>query len=81
MMYGYGDSAWGMGAWIVMVLLVLLFWAAVITSIVLLFRRTGTAQGAAPTHHDAERILNERFARGEIDAEEFSARRSALRRL
>lgn len=81
MMYGYGDGAWGMGAWIVMVLLVLLFWAAVITSIVLLFRRTGTTQGAAPTHQDAERILNERFARGEIDEEEFSARRSALRRL
>ncbi|MGK2853596.1 MAG: SHOCT domain-containing protein [Microbacteriaceae bacterium] len=81
MMYGYGDGTWGMGAWIIMAVFGLLFWAAVITAIVLLVRRTGTGHGVAPAHHDAERILNERFARGEIDEEEFSARRSALRRL
>ena len=31
-------------------------------------------------HRDAERILSERFARGEIDEEEFTRRRDALRR-
>lgn len=30
-------------------------------------------------HHDAERILNERFAHGEIDEQEFTAKRTALR--
>jgi uncharacterized membrane protein len=32
------------------------------------------------THHEAERILAERLARGEIDEEEFNKRRTALRR-
>ena len=41
-----------------------------------------TPRAAAPTPappSDAERVLAERFARGEIDAEEFTARRDLLR--
>ncbi|MGN6244842.1 MAG: SHOCT domain-containing protein [Motilibacteraceae bacterium] len=32
-----------------------------------------------PPERDAERLLDERFARGEIDAEEYRTRRDLLR--
>ncbi|MEA9986770.1 SHOCT domain-containing protein [Subtercola sp. RTI3] len=35
---------------------------------------------AAAPHHTAERLLSDRFARGEIDETEFETRRAALRR-
>lgn len=80
MMYGW-NGGWGVGAWVVMALLMLLFWGGVITVVVFLLRRghgTGGPLGAPPD--SAESILNERFARGEIDETEFTARRAALRR-
>ena len=67
------EPAGGIGAWVAMALLMLLF----------LVRRPHPGEGPAalrPPFHDAERILNERFARGEIDEQEFTARRTALRR-
>jgi len=76
MMY-YGDhmSAWG---WFAMSLGTVLFWALVITAIVLLVRylRTGPSSDAprAP-----EQVLAERFARGEIDETEYRDRLAALR--
>lgn len=68
MMGGYG---WGMGlGWIGMVL----FWvfiAALAVWIVLTLARTSSGG-------DARRILDERFARGEIDADEHRARAAVL---
>lgn len=82
-MYGwYGDGG-GIGGWLVMALMMLVFWGGVVAIFVLLLRRTHTDERTSslrPSHHDAERILNERFARGEIDEVEYSARRAALRR-
>lgn len=81
MMYGwYGD--WGVGGWIVMALMMLLFWGGVVTVVVLLVRggRQGDGGYYGYAHNEAERILNERFARGEIDATELNERRAALRR-
>ncbi|WP_394771287.1 SHOCT domain-containing protein [Lacisediminihabitans sp.] len=80
MMYGFG-SQWGVVGWIVMGLVMLLFWGGVVAVFVTLFtRRTHADVPGARVHEDAERILNERFARGEIDEQEFTARRAALRR-
>jgi putative membrane protein len=80
MMYGYGDQ-WGTVGWIVMAVLMLLFWGGVVAVVLTLFRRRPTGDASSiRRHEDAERILSERFARGEIDEEEFTARRAALRR-
>jgi len=83
MMYGGYGGNWGIGAWLAMALMMLVFWGGVVTIVVLLLQRTHTKEApnsVRPPHHDAERILNERFARGEIDEDEYTARRAALRR-
>ncbi|MET3948297.1 putative membrane protein [Arthrobacter sp. UYCu512] len=83
MMYGWDGNGWGIGAWVAMAGLMLIFWGGVVTVVVLLLRRPHPGEGPAALrlpHHDAERILTERFARGEIDEQEFTARRTALRR-
>jgi putative membrane protein len=58
-----------------------LFWALIITVAVLLYRSlTGTPQ--QPRTHvppSPEQLLAERFARGEIDEEEYGRRLSVLR--
>jgi putative membrane protein len=78
----YGDG-WGGGSWLAMAIIFLLFWGGVAALVIYLLRRGQAridADRIQPAHHDAERILSERFARGEIDAEEFTKRRAALRR-
>ena len=71
------------GAWLAMGLMMLLSWTAV-AAVVVAWLRTRHRDDGPPAwallHHDAERILNERFAKGEIDEEEFTRRRDALRR-
>jgi putative membrane protein len=82
MMYGTYENGWG-GSWLVMALMFLMFWGVVVSLVIYLVRRghvRNDADQIRPAHHEAERILTERFARGEIDEEEFTKRRSALRR-
>ena len=82
-MYGYGGDSWGMTGWIAMAVLMVLFWGGVVAVLVVLLRRPHPGQGTPdmrPSHYEAERILHERFARGEIDESEYLARHAALRR-
>ncbi|KOV39020.1 hypothetical protein ADK60_01265 [Streptomyces sp. XY431] len=85
MMYwnDHGMSGWG---WFGMGLTMLLFTALIIGGGVLLFRaldRSNThpmpPAPPAPPAVTAEQLLGERFARGEIDDEEYRKRLSALR--
>lgn len=70
MMYGMG---WGFGlGWVFMIL----FWVFVIAGIVWLVLTL--ARPAATDASRAKRILEERFARGEIDAEELRAKKRAI---
>lgn len=39
MMYGWDGNGWGIGAWVAMALLMLIFWGGVVTVVVLLVRR------------------------------------------
>ena len=91
MMDGYGSDSWGAGGWVLMALLMLGFWSVVVFGVIAVIRSLqDNPQGrpsqappptppTAPPPNDAERLLAERFARGEIDAEEFTARRDLLR--
>ncbi len=76
MMWGNGM---GWGGWLLMTLTTVAFWAVVVFGIVALFRGSG---GPSPRdgrrEREARQILDERFARGEIDAEEYRSRQSIL---
>ncbi|MEO3939036.1 SHOCT domain-containing protein [Dermatophilaceae bacterium Soc4.6] len=66
-----------------MTLLMIAFWALVVGGVFALFRngRQVTSKGesdSGPTGPSAENVLDDRFARGEIDAEEYQARRALL---
>ena len=81
MMGWYGEGG-GWGGWLLMMLFMVAFWGLVIFALVALFRGTGRSGGgeaSALARPDPLQILDERFARGEVDAEEYGARRAALR--
>ena len=82
MMYGW--DGWGWGGWVLMTMVMVLFWAAVITAIVLAVRYLGGGgshrnQASAGSARAAEDMLAERYARGEIDDDEFRKRLTLLR--
>jgi putative membrane protein len=69
---------WGMGGWMMVSygFVVLLFLVGIVVALVALSRRTGrTAPRATPT---AEELLAQRYARGEIDDDEYFQRLSVL---
>ena len=70
-------TGWG---WGMMLLLVVLAVAGVVSLfLVITYWARGPAPGRDSSRADPEEILADRFARGEIDEEEFHARRAALR--
>lgn len=75
--YDMGWTWWGMGLGM---LGMALFWIAVIVVTAWLVLRVAGVRGdgATRTGSSALRILDERLARGEIDTEEFRARKAAL---
>lgn len=84
--YADGPAAWHYGwSWGHMIfgmLMMILFWGGVIAAIVLLVRWLGSgvqdAGPPAPSQNRALEILKERFARSEIDREEFEERKRLL---
>jgi putative membrane protein len=72
----WGDMpGWGWAGWFVPSLTTLLLIGVLVTLIVLLMRRPG--ERAPDT---AGQILADRFARGDIDEDEYQRRRQVLRR-
>jgi putative membrane protein len=73
-MTAWFGGGWGAGPWIG--ILWLLFWAALVIGVVFLLRRR-------PPHPDpgesAAAALGERYARGEIDEDEYRKRLRVLR--
>ena len=71
---------WSWWGWLVMTVSMVIFWGLVIWAIVTVIRsNTETRDRAAPRSLTPEDILRDRFARGEIDAEEYHARLDTLR--
>jgi putative membrane protein len=91
-MMHHWDGGWGVGNWLLMSFGMLVFWAVVVAGIVWLVRyatttTTRTAPGApgvamgkqpGPPPPSALEILAERYARGEINDEEYRSRRDTL---
>ncbi len=86
---GPGGDGWGMhdgmgwGGWLLAGLLVLVLLAAVVAVVLLVVRGTSTRpdprSGEPAGRSGAEGLLDERYARGEIDEEEYLRRRNVLR--
>ena len=78
---GHGAHMWdggsGWGGWFFGPLPMILLIVAVVASVLYLFRRPGESKEAA-TRMTAIDILEERYARGEIELEEFEARHRTL---
>ena len=68
-------SSWGMGLGFAMMIL---FWGALIVGAVFLVRWLGEQGHGAARKSDALETLKQRLARGEIDIEDYEARRKAL---
>ncbi|MDA3644284.1 SHOCT domain-containing protein [Saccharopolyspora indica] len=71
----YGPSIWGMT---MMTVSMVLFWALIIAAIVALVRYIGRTGRSEQRSTPAEEILAERYARGEIDDEEYRRRMQSL---
>ena len=78
-MMGWYHGEMGWDGWIVMTLAMVIFWALVIFAVVAIFRGTKTAAGDGSAPEDPMDILDQRFARGEIDEQEYHARQAILR--
>lgn len=77
---GYG-SGWGWLGWMITAVVLVLVFAALITAVVSAIRYlSGDHRGAGIPQpaRGAEDMLAERFARGEIDEDEFRQRMTAL---
>ncbi|HVQ89165.1 MAG TPA: SHOCT domain-containing protein [Actinomycetes bacterium] len=82
-MMWWNDGGWDAGTWFLMSLLMLLFWGGLIAVVVRLVGSLGiernASHAAAPSSTgSADEVLAERFARGEIDEDEFKRRRDLL---
>ena len=73
-------GGWGMGWSLFGVLHMLLWWILIILGIVVLVKWlfSGTAGSAQGKENRALEILKERYARGEIDKDEFEQKRRDL---
>jgi putative membrane protein len=80
---GYG---WGGGQWVAAIVMMVLFWGVLAVIVLAVVRSGGWWRhglngpvGGRPPTGEAEQILHERFARGEIDEEEYRRRHDLLR--
>jgi len=82
MMYGWYNQGMGGGWWIVMIFGMVAFWTILVFGIVYLVRHNGHVHAGAnftsPTNPAID-ILRERFARGEMNEEEYKRRLALLK--
>lgn len=76
--YGHNLSGWG---WFAMSVGMIVFWGVIIIAVVAAVRALGRSQDypRPPAWPSPEQVLAERFARGEIDEEDYRQRLNTLR--
>lgn len=74
------DNGYGWGAWLAMTVGMVAFWALIAVAVVAVVRsmRDDKPRDLSPRDDAAARLLDERFARGDIDEQEYRARRDLL---
>ena len=91
--YGWGmHDGWGWGGWLMLTIMLVLLVTAIVVTVVLLLRTDpgsragghGSVQGTdggggGHPSRTARQLLDERYARGELDDEEYVRRRELLR--
>jgi putative membrane protein len=82
-MMWWNHGGWGAGDWLAMSFMMVVFWGLLIALVVWLVRgnRPGYGSEDRPASDPTQRaddVLAERFARGEIDEDEFTKRRQVL---
>ncbi len=77
---GTGWTGMGGGGWVVMTVVMAAFLALVVVGVVAVVRsgRPVVSDSGIAPGSSAQKVLDERFAGGEIDAEEYHARRAVL---
>ncbi|MFZ3100675.1 MAG: SHOCT domain-containing protein [Desulfitobacteriaceae bacterium] len=83
--WGYGSSVGNGGFWwmgLVGMAFQLIFWVAIIAIGIYLFKRLGDSRTTVGAfgRPDAFDILKERYARGEIDADDYQRRKQDLQK-
>lgn len=73
MMHGYGFGLWGMGFWGM-----LLFWLVTIVVIVWIVRSVIAQNDGQKGSSSSLQILEERYAKGEINKKEFLSMKATL---
>jgi putative membrane protein len=75
------DNGYGWGAWLAMTVGMVAFWALIAVAVVAVVRsmRDDNPRDVRPRDDAAARLLDERFARGDIDEQEYRTRRELLR--
>jgi putative membrane protein len=71
---------YGWGGWLAMSLMMVIFWGLVIVGGIAAWRAAGRndREQQRVDRRSPEELLDERFARGEIDADEYTRRRELL---
>ena len=73
--YGHGMTGWGYPLmWFGMAT----FWVVLIGAVLLLVRRTRDDKNQPTNGLSADEVLAHRFARGDIDEQEYASRQAAL---
>jgi putative membrane protein len=73
-MYSGHMDGWGWGGWLAATVMMLILFGGLAAIVIAIVRRPAGVSQETP-----ERILSERFARGEIDEDEYQRRRRTLR--
>ncbi len=79
MFMGWYHDGMGWANWLVMALSMAAFWTLVIFAVAAIFRSNRDTTGKATGQQDPLDILDQRFARGEIDESEYHTRAAVLR--
>ena len=78
-MMWWNNNGMGWGGWALMIGGMLVVWAVVAVAGIAIFRGVRKGRAGASTANTPAQILDERFARGDIDIDEYHARQEALR--